>query len=193
MITKETPFFDIINSSISKALSNTHTSIIAKIVKVNVSTIDCQPVLRRKKTEDESIKLPIFTEVPIITMQGGKSNILMPLSIGDYVLLIVHERCFDYWYTYGYDDNLPPLNRMHDYSDCFALCGVNTQDNELPIPSVTTINGDLIINGDVNIQGNLTVTGKITADDCLTTSGVSLKNHIHGGVQSGSGNTGTPS
>lgn len=189
---KETAFFDIINSSIQKALSNTHTCLIARVEKVNQKTIDCQPVLRRKKNETESIKLPLFKDVPIINLQGGSSNILLPIASGDYVLLMISERCYDYWYTYGYDDSLPPVNRMHDYSDSFALYGVNTASTSHDIPTQTTINGDLIINGNVTINGDLTVTGTIIADDCQTSSGVSLKNHTHGGVQSGSSNTTSP-
>lgn len=42
------------------------------------------------------------------------------------------------------------------------------------------------IEGDVEVTGEVTVTGDVTAD------GISLKTHVHGGVQAGASNTGAP-
>jgi len=46
--------------------------------------------------------------------------------------------------------------------------------------------------GATNITGNLNVTGTITASVDVVGGGKSLKNHTHGGVQTGGGNTGAP-
>ena len=53
------------------------------------------------------------------------------------------------------------------------------------------------VTGDVSISGNLSVSGNITAANVsasgdVTAGGISLKNHVHGGVQGGSGTTGAP-
>ncbi len=45
---------------------------------------------------------------------------------------------------------------------------------------------ELVASGGVTIAGDVTVNGDVIAD------GVSLKNHIHGGVEPGGGNTGEP-
>lgn len=47
--------------------------------------------------------------------------------------------------------------------------------------------------GDITINGNVAITGRLTASDDVIASGKSLKNHTHGGVQSGSSQTGAPS
>lgn len=66
-----------------------------------------------------------------------------------------------------------------------------------------TINGDLAVNGNVTVEGNITATGNIGAGGMMSAAGnisssggdisagsISLKKHVHGGVQGGSGNTG---
>lgn len=47
--------------------------------------------------------------------------------------------------------------------------------------------------GGITIDGDVTLTGRLTASDDVIASGKSLKNHTHGGVQSGSSQTGAPS
>lgn len=61
-------------------------------------------------------------------------------------------------------------------------------------PGGLTINaaGGITLRGDVAIEGALTVTETIIAEGNVTGDGVSLKNHTHGGVQGGSGNSGPP-
>ncbi|NHB61255.1 phage baseplate assembly protein V [Photorhabdus sp. RW14-46] len=62
---------------------------------------------------------------------------------------------------------------------------------------------DIILNGNVTINGNLsqgmgagggtaTLQGPVTVSHDVTAEGISLKNHVHSGVQSGSGKTGKP-
>lgn len=53
--------------------------------------------------------------------------------------------------------------------------------------------GGITLRGDVAIEGALTVTETIVAQGNVTGDGVSLKNHTHGGVQGGGGNSGPPS
>lgn len=52
--------------------------------------------------------------------------------------------------------------------------------------------GSVDIIGKVNITGDVTVTGKVTASTDVVGDGKSLKSHTHGGVQSGSSQTGAP-
>lgn len=182
---------NVLNIAIKQALSNLHTSVIAKVTAVNDSTINCKPVVNRV-VEDESVELPDFFEVPVVTLQGGGSYTIHPISVGDYCLLIISERCFDRWY--GGQDYKDPLEfRMHDYSDALAIVGLNPLASAITIPSETKENGnrtqignythtgdrtqdgnivltgdytqigDMEVTGDVLITGNLTVTGTISA------------------------------
>lgn len=171
-------------NSISGALVDTHTNLIAKITKVNAKTIDCKPVISRL-VNNQTVELPVFVDVPVINFLGGTSSIQMPLVVGDYCVLYVIERCFDSWYV-G-EDFKPPLEvRMHDYSDSVALVGLKNLSGELDIPTVIKmmgdcyqegnyehlgdrqqignyeLTGDFTIVGDTHKTGNLTIIGNIT-------------------------------
>lgn len=111
--------------------------------------------------------------------------------------------------------------RMHDLSDGFAIPGPQSIPNVLPNISATTCQMrkrdgsayvELTADGKVNIvapggfkvTGVAEVTGKITADAGVDVTGTvqatvevlanghHLTSHIHGGVQTGGGTTGTP-
>ena len=55
-----------------------------------------------------------------------------------------------------------------------------------------TIEGDLQTNGDAAITGDVTVDRGVTASDDVVADGISLTDHIHGGVSSGSAKTTPP-
>lgn len=44
----------------------------------------------------------------------------------------------------------------------------------------------------IKIEGDVEVTGTVTVSEDVVGGGKSLKNHVHGGVQAGSGQTGAP-
>lgn len=179
-------------NGIYQALSNTHTNLIAKITKVNATTINAKPVVNRI-VDNQEVELPEFLEIPIINFIGGSSYIQMPLAVGDYCMLFVNERSIDNWY-YGKDFTKPIIPRMHDYSDCVALVGLHNKNGELTIPDTIKINGDVVCNGNWVINGNLTINdGTITVNNGdIIADGISLKGHTHGGVQTGSGSTDIP-
>ena len=172
---------ELIVNSIESALSNLHTSTIAKIERVNQNTIDVQPVFRRL-VDGREIKLPMFKDVLLINLIGGSSYIHMPVKAGDYVIMFFTERCIEGWFS-GQDDAVPSEYRMHDYSDGFAICGINNSSNLLDIPSVIQItgeknhdgdstqtgdrthNGELLQNGNEKKNGNLVINGNLTINN----------------------------
>lgn len=157
---------DILNLALKETLANLHTSLIAKVTLVGDSTISAKPVINRA-VEDESIELPEFVEVPVVTLQGGGNYTIYPIAVGDYCLLIVSERCFDRWYS-GQDYKDPLELRMHDYSDAIAIVGLNPLEEAITIPETTTENGDRIQlgnythTGDRIQEGDVTLTGDYT-------------------------------
>lgn len=181
--------------ALDNALANLHTILIARVVNVGTNLIDCQPVINRF-VDNQSVKLPLLVDVPPIFMQGGGSYTAHPIKAGDYALILITERCFDRWYD-GQDEQTPLELRMHDYSDGFALVGVNPAASLIDIPSVIkivgdsdqqgnktqtgdfTMTGNQIINGNLNVNGNLHVTGNITCDGSGSFAGpVTAAGHI---------------
>ena len=144
-------------SGIDQALANMHTCTIAKVTAVNAKTIDCKPVFNRLDKGQE-IELPVFAEVPPIFLQGGSSYHAFPIAVDDYCLLFFTERCTDGWYN-GQDYVLPLEYRMHDYSDGFALVGLNNLAGAKTIPSVIQQTGDTNQDGDYTHQGDREQTG----------------------------------
>ena len=66
-------------------------------------------------------------------------------------------------------------------------------DGSIEISGTTNIIGDLNITGDLDVSGDIT-TNDITADNVTASTdvianGVSLKNHVHGGVTTGTSST----
>jgi len=64
----------------------------------------------------------------------------------------------------------------------------------LPAGGTATLDapGGVTINGPVAINGDVTIAGTATASQDVVAGGISLKDHRHGGVQSGSAQTGAP-
>ncbi len=52
--------------------------------------------------------------------------------------------------------------------------------------------GKLYVQGDVEITGKIDVAGPVTCDADVVATGISLKTHRHGGVATGTGQTGVP-
>lgn len=159
MTDKKEELTDVMNDGILTALANTHTIVVAKITAVGSTTIDCQPVIQRV-VDGAAIQLPVFPSVPPVFLSGGASYDAHPLAVGDYCLLLVSERCFDRWY--GGADNLPPIEqRMHDYSDCFALVGIAPASSAKLIPTTIERKGDSTVTGNWVHAGNYTLTGNM--------------------------------
>lgn len=209
----------LINESIKSSLADMHTATIGRVVAVHDKTIDVQPVLNRQ-IKGKSIRLPVFSQVPPVFLQGGGSYQAFPIAKGDYCMLIFMERCFDSWYN-GQDEVSPLEYRMHDYSDGFAIVGINNIFSSISIPAVIqqtgdtnqdgnythqgnriqtgnhvqtgnfNLTGDMGIDGNLSVDGDIICTGEITCSDIIV-DGVSFNSHVHGGVETGGGTTGVP-
>ncbi|EKN5984140.1 Gp138 family membrane-puncturing spike protein [Yersinia enterocolitica] len=153
---------DTIGAGVDFALADVHTIVVAKITAVNDKTISCIPVINRV-VKGEGKQLPEFMEVPPVILQGSGSYIAEPIAAGDYCLVLISERCYDAWYAGS--DFVPPLEmRMHDYSDGFALCGVNPLSTAISIPKINRM-----MMGNTDHEGDLVLTGNITQGGGITT------------------------
>jgi len=160
---------DVMEGVIDDALANIHTATIARVTAVGATTISCQPVIARV-IEGRRVLLPEFTQVPPMFMQGGGSYTAHPIAVGDYALLIFTERCFDNWYN-DIDNETPLEHRMHDYSDGFAIVGVNPLGSAIEIPTRTTQIGDTLQEGNYEHEGNRDQDGNSTINGNLLVNG----------------------
>ena len=203
---------EVIQSIVTREIEGIHTTQLGRVVAVGETTIDVQPVIK-KVMNGSIIDMPLFKDVPPIFMQGGSSFETWPIAVGDYCLLFIAETCIDRWYL-GEDDQAPNEDRHFDYSDSFALVGINPLASAKTIPEVITSEGDKHITGNYThigntlqtgdttqtgnvIQiGNYTLTGTLNVTGDIVLNGVSLSSfvssHTHGGVTTGVGNTAVP-
>lgn len=170
----------IIDQAFKKQLSEMGGVQIGRVEAVHDTTVDVQPVIN-KIVGEKSVPFPLFKDVPVVFPQGGGSYEAFPIAQGDYCLLIVIARCFDNWYI-GQDCVSPLEKRMFDYSDCFALFGVNPLAGAIQIPKIKTRVGDCDITGnythkgDYTHTGDFTLTGKETHDGDKEQTGNTTKN-----------------
>lgn len=158
----------VMSDAILTALANTHTILIARVEAVKAKTIDVRPVIQRV-VDGQNIDLPLFPDVPPVFLQGGSSYDAHPIAVGDYCLILINERCFDRWYA-G-EDGKPPLEfRMHDYSDGFALVGINPASMAKTIPTTierfgdSTVTGAWTHAGSYSLAGPMNVTGNTNSE-----------------------------
>ena len=184
---------EVINQIVMRALGEVHTIQLGRVEKVNEKTIDVQPVVK-KVLNGSIITMPLFKDVPPIFMQGGSSSEVWPIAVGDYCLLFVAEVCIDRWYM-GEDDLEPNEDRRFDYSDSFALVGVNPFSSAKTIPAVTTAEGDKVITGNYTHTGDNIHIGDDTHTGDIILNGVSIKDFIASHTHPAGtppGNTSTP-
>lgn len=67
-----------------------------------------------------------------------------------------------------------------------------TADGGTTINGPLTVNGETTLNGNTAVVGNASVSGTATADVDVVGAGISLKGHVHLGVQRGNGLTDPP-
>lgn len=80
----------------------------------------------------------------------------------------------------------------------------NAPSSDIAVPMIDLAGGRMVINGSIEVTGSIEVAGSISAAEDVraegsmvvagdvTASGVSLVEHVHGGVTPGGGSTGAP-
>lgn len=189
-------------------------------VQPELMTCSVQPTVQAKfinpQTQlEEWLPLPKLIFCPLVFPQAGGFALTFPVTAGDEVLVVFSSRCIDLWWQNGGVQPQAEL-RMHDISDGFAIAGVRStpraltdwsqsavelrsDDGAAKVSIHADLSVDVVAPAQINltaplvtITGNLQVTGTVVADGDVTGAGTSLHTHRHGGVSTGSGNTGTP-
>ena len=176
-----------------------HTALPARVVSFDPSeqTVSIELMIEQINHNGEQLSLPPLVDVPVKMFAYGAFMITAEPQAGDEGLATFSERCIDGWWESS-RKSVPMDIRFHDLSDAFFDGGYRSKPNALTIvPNCLNIAGEsnyvrlnsdgtIEIKGDTNIIGSLMVTGDIVG------AGISLSEHTHGGVQTGSSSTGTP-
>ena len=194
-----------------------HTCITGKIVSFdatkNLATV--QPTVRSKFVQDGTVKYldpPPIQNVPVVlpASVGGGLFITVPIKENDPCLIVFAQRSIDNVVQLGgiqnpVDGDEPRITRLrhHDMTDAICIPSITLVPNAIANWSQTAIeirNASKTVcvsvtPSTVNITSpTVTVnatTVNVPSGDVIA-SGVSLKNHVHGGVTGGVSNTGVP-
>lgn len=165
-----------------------------RIASVDLAAARCTVTLDEDGASGEAQTGPIRW----IESRAGQTRTWSPPSVGEEVVLLCPGGMIGNAVALrglANSDNPPPgstRTEMVKFSDG-AILSYNPEDHALlfTLPPGATL--DMIATGGIRIEGDIALTGRLTASDDVIASGKSLKNHTHGGVQSGSSQTGAPS
>jgi hypothetical protein len=188
-----------LNQSVWSILSGVHTCLPGRVEKYDVSQslAEVKPMLRRKYVDDTVEEMPVIANVPVVWMRTSKAAIHLPLSSGDYVLLLFAERSLDAWLSEG-GEVTPTDRRKFALADAIAIPGLFPFSDASPVDN----NDDVTIqteNAAVRIEpdGTIHLTGKAfklgeTTKALVNDSFQSVfDNHIHNFTAAPSGVFGT--
>lgn len=166
------------------------------------------PAVTSLSGSGQTLTLPQLADIPVCTAGGGGFGASFPLQAGDTGWLLFCDRDISLFKNSGI---VSPANtnRLHNladavfYPDVMGKISVSTQDAGKAVWQTldgsvkaamgadgVEIAGDVSINGDLSVTGNISASGSVSAGVDVTAGNISLKNHVHGGVQGGSGTTG---
>jgi phage baseplate assembly protein gpV len=177
------------------------------------SMADVLVAIPQLRGDGSTLDTPIIAEVPVLWMRAGEMSITFPLNRGDQGLVIFCDYDIAKWAT-SLSEDAPQSLRRHNLTDAVFIpqthglkpsstVGISIKNGVTEVlvtptgVSVTageaTVTAPTInLTGAVGITGAVTITGAVAITGGLTTDGKDFGTHTHGGVQTGSGNTGAP-
>ena len=152
-----------------------HCVQIGKIEKVTPGeqTVEVTLQIRRPAADGTSSAIPLLVDVPYMVLQGGGAYIDLPITAGDYCIVLFNDRDIDTWWSTANMAD-PATNRKHDLSDGIAIVGLNpkTAVKEMAGTSMGLIAADKKVRIKNNIETLFTLMGDlIDAVSGLTTYG----------------------
>ncbi len=123
--------FDVLSRLVDQSLSEVHTSIPGRIIKVNPdNTVDVEPTITYKEKP-----LPVFPGCPVLFPQTNGGGVSWKLTPGEFVLVLISEYSIDEWVAgTGQNVQTPSVDRF-ELSDAVALPGLFTLSNQPKIAS----------------------------------------------------------
>jgi len=183
-----------------------------------VGYVDILPLVNLVDGAGNQIQHEPILNVPYFRVQGGKNAVIIDPEIGDIGICVFASRDISKVKSTKKQAN-PGTFRRYNYADGLYFGGVlngsptqyvqfNSGGITLSSPSSINIKAPTIninagesctittptftVNGATNLNGNVTAKGELSATGAISSAGLTFNTHVHGGIQTGSSNTGTP-
>lgn len=179
----------------SRLIGNMTFVKIVRVIDVNTSNgvVDLEGLLYTVNANGESLNDGgRYFSIPYLRLQRGVSAVVMNPVVGDVGLMVCCDRDIT-----GIKDNktasVPTSNRLHSAADGIYLTSIAclsttpSQYIEFSDDKIT-----IVAPHGLHVDGDITTNGTITASGDVIGGGISLDNHIHGGVASGGSTTSVP-
>lgn len=173
--------------------------------------VDVLPLIVSLDAKNNAINPAPLYNLPYCRIQGGAAALVCDPVPGDIGLAVFCQRDVSNVVNGTPEPVQPGSFRNFDISDGFFIGGFLNQQPTCYIQilpdgnvivtapqhvtvntSQTTINSNTTINGNLTVTGNTTVQQRLDVIDNATIKGISFADHVHGNVESGNSNTGTP-
>lgn len=161
-------------------------------------TVDVQPISKHLENGAYQSQPPILG-VPVSCMRGGGFIFRPWYKQGDVGWVVYADHDIDRAVSTGVESE-PNTERNHSTSDAMFVGGIVT--GAAPVTglpdgaaAISTEDGSVcfaVMPDKVKILANVEIDGSVTASGDVTAGGISLMQHIHGGVENGPSATSRP-
>lgn len=169
--------------------------------------VSVKPLVMVGTAEGGKVARPVVANIPIMTMGAGGIYASFPVKVGDIGFVFSASRDTSLFYQSNGGEDWPNTERLHSFSDGgflplklfnFSIAGgvlsdgfsLQTDDGQT---FVTLKSGEIQLNATfIKIVGDIEHVGSQATSGDVVAGGISLANHVHGGVATGPSNTGAP-
>lgn len=191
---------DELNTFARGILDSDNSCLPARVVKVNDDGSVNVVAIRNDEIPDCVIT------VPVLRPETQRAYIQLKIKEGDRGVVKFCDKSIESYRLTG-SEEYNGDDRQHSISDGVFQLGFLPDNEKFVFPDGEIViglknnkftlsadeSGNLTIKASkVTINSNVTINGTLTATKDVIGGGISLKNHVHSGVTSGSSNTGLP-
>lgn len=169
--------------------------------------VSVKPLVMAGTATGGKVPRPVVPNIPIMTMGAGGIYASFPVKVGDLGFVFSASRDTSLFYQSQGGEDWPNTERIHSFSDGgflplklfnFSIAGgvladgfsLQTDDGQT---FVTLKDGEIQLQAaSIKIIGDIEHTGNQVTSGDVVAGGISLVNHVHGGVQGGPSDTGAP-
>ena len=163
-----------------------NTAIVCRVVGVLANYVDVLPLVTQIDGFGNSVAPTTLYKLPYMRYHGGICAVKLDPVVGDIGLAVFAQKDCSSVGVGTTEPQKPASFRENTMANGFYIGGFLNQEPSCYIE--LSQNGSITINAPTGlvINNSVTVNGDVVA------SGISLVNHIHGGVESGGSTTSTP-
>ena len=157
-----------------------NTCVVVKVTAVKDGYVDVLPLVTQIDGNGEAVQPTTLYHLPFMRYHGGVCAVILNPVVGDIGLAVFAQKDCSNVVKGTTEPQQPASFRENSMANGFYIGGFL---NQAPTCSIELKQDGSII---MTAPKNVIVNGDVIAD------GISLKNHVHGGVTAGGDNTGQP-